>query len=485
MDTAFNILIADDDSSVYSASIKPFVNDLPHAKVFAVDSPARCRTITSEHSFHFVLLDISFGPDDASGLTLLQELRLSQPEAKIFMLSNHDDHGIMIKCMQGGATDFISKRDINMAQIARVIRGYIDGESQANKDLGTGMRLASLVGARFESQGMKAAFAKAALAQRSPNTPVLIVGETGVGKDVIARAITTTGTPRPVVSVDCGAISETLADSELFGNERGSFTGAERATTGKFRAANGGDLFLDEIGNLKRGIQEKLLRALQNKEITPVGGKSIKVNVRVIAATNEDLDVQVAAGTFRKDLFERLKGIVIQVPPLRSRPEDIPHIVRGIIAGSTRPDLDIAPTCMSLLAAYSWPGNVRELENLLKTIIASAANGPITVRHLPQQFIALIAAEKHIVPLKTQKAANGGPTLTIEIPVEANLPDASEIFLKTFIENRRIKMGVKHTSYKLAKALAISRTTLSSHVTRLGLFKPRKRKKRNATKSKE
>ena len=477
MDTAFNILIADDDSSVYSASIKPFVNDLPHAKVFAVDSPARCRAITREHAFHFILLDISFGPNDASGLALLQELRSGQPGAKIFMLSNHDDHGMMIKCMQGGATDFISKRDINMAQIARVIRGYIDSETQNNRDVGVGLRLASLVGARFESKGMKDAFAKAALAQRNSSTPVLIVGETGVGKDVIARAITATGTPRPVVSVDCGAISETLADSELFGHERGSFTGAERATAGKFRAANGGDLFLDEIGNLKRGIQEKLLRALQNKEITPVGGKSMRVNVRVIAATNENLDSQVAAGSFRKDLLERLKGIVIHVPPLRSRPEDIPHIVQGIIAASARPDLEIAPTCMSLLAAYSWPGNVRELENLVKTIIASAATGPITVRHLPEHFISLIAAEKQIRPLASQKAANGGPTLTIEIPVEAKLADASDIFLKSFIENRRINMGVKPSSYKLAEALDISRNTLRTYVSRLGLFKPRARKK--------
>ena len=470
MDNEFNILIADDDSTVYSASIKPFVRDLPQAKIYSADTPEKCRRYMEERAFQFILLDISFGPNDTSGLKLLPELRQAQPHSKIFMLSTHDDQLTMLKCMQAGATDFISKRDINLAHIAKVIRGYIESEGQTQRDETTGLTLAERVNARFVSTSMKRAFAMAALAQRSPSTPVLITGETGVGKDVIARAITSTGTNRPVVSVDCGAIPESLADSELFGHERGSFTGADRATTGKFRAAHGGDIFLDEIGNLKRSIQEKLLRAIQNKEITPVGGKSLKVDARVIAATNEDLEQQVLAGNFRKDLFERLKGIVIKIPPLRERPEDIPVIANAVIAASSQPELEIVPACMSLLTTYSWPGNVRELENIVKTMVASAGTGPITVRHLSAQFLASLAQEMDLKP-EAVPGTDNGPTIRIDIPIESKLADAEAIFLKAFIETRRQRLGVKPSSYLLADKLNISRTTLRTYVRRLGLLK--------------
>ncbi len=243
---------------------------------------------------------------------------------------------------------------------------------------------------------MRRVFALATLAQRSQLTPVLITGETAVGKDVVANAIAAVEEKRSLVSLDCGAIAESVADSELFGNERGSFTGAERTTLGKFRAAQGGDLFLDEIGNLKRSIQEKLLRAIQNKEITPVGGKAVKVDTRIIAATNEDLDQQVESGKFRKDLLERLKGIVIHIHTLRDRPEDIEVIADGIIAKSDKLTLTIAPACMSLSTAYSWPGNVRELEHVVNAMVAAAVSSPMTVRQLPQQFMQSLATEMQL-----------------------------------------------------------------------------------------
>ena len=167
--------------------------------------------------------------------------------------------------MQAGATDFISKRDINIPNIAKIIRGFIESQGQEQQDEASGLRLATIVGARFASPSMKRVFALASLAQRNLSTPVLITGETGVGKDVVARAISAVPVKRTIVSVDCGAIAESIADSELFGHIRGSFTGAERSTMGKFQMADKGDLFLDEIGNLKKSIQEKLLRALQNK----------------------------------------------------------------------------------------------------------------------------------------------------------------------------------------------------------------------------
>lgn len=466
MENAFNILIADDDSSVYSASIKPFVRDIPEAKIYSAATPALCRQMMETLRFQFILLDISFGPNDSSGLTLLPEFRKAQPDSKIIMLSTHDDQITMMNCMQAGANDFISKRDIDIQHIAKIIRGFIESQGQEKQDEAKGHRLANLVGARFVSQSMRRVFALAALAQRNSSTPVLITGETGVGKDVVANAIAAVDEKRSLVSLDCGAIAESVAESELFGHERGSFTGAERATLGKFRAAQGGDLFLDEIGNLKRSIQEKLLRAIQNKEVTPVGGKAVKVDTRIIAATNEDLDQLVTDGRFRKDLLERLKGIVIHIPPLRDHPEDIAVIAEGIIAGSEKPTLTIAPACMSLLTAYSWPGNVRELEHVVNAMVAAAASSPITVRQLPHQFMRSLATEMQLQPALP---LIDGPFLRIDIPLETELVVAENQFLKAFIDAKQRQLGVKPSSVNLAEKLNISRTTLRKYARRLGL----------------
>ncbi|MGE0175098.1 MAG: sigma-54-dependent transcriptional regulator [Oligoflexales bacterium] len=469
MENAFNILIADDDSTVYSASIKPFMRDIPEAKIYSAATPALCRQMMAGQQFQFILLDISFGSNDLSGFALLTEFRQAQPNSKIIMLSTHDDHLTMMNCMSAGATDFISKRDIDISHIAKIIRGFIQSQGQERHDEATGLRLAEMVGARFASDSMRRVFALAALAQRSRGTPVLITGETGVGKDVVANAIASVDMKRPLVSVDCGAIAESVAESELFGHERGSFTGADRTTLGKFRAAQGGDLFLDEIGNLKRSIQEKLLRAIQNKEVTPVGGKAVKVDARVIAATNEDLEKQSTIGNFRKDLLERLKGIVIHIPPLRDRPEDIAVIANGVIASSDKPTLVIAPACMSLLTAYSWPGNVRELEHVVNAMVSAAANSPITVRQLPQQFMRALSNE---MQRQTGTLPIEGPSLRIEIPLDTELLVAENHFLKAFLEARQQQLRVKPSSVELAEKLNISRTTLRKYVKRLGLAEP-------------
>jgi DNA-binding NtrC family response regulator len=466
MENAFNILIADDDCGVYSASIKPFVRDFPEAKIYSAETPTLSRQMMAAHQFQFILLDISFGQNDMSGLSLLPEFRSTQPNSKIIMLSTHDDQHMMMSCMQAGATDFISKRDIDIPHIAKIIRGLIESQIQDKQDEAKGLRLAGLVGARFASESMRRVFAMAARAQRAKTVPVLITGETGVGKDVVANAIAAVAEKRSLVSVDCGAIAELVAESELFGHERGSFTGAERTTLGKFRAAQGGDLFLDEIGNLKPSIQEKLLRAIQNKEVTPVGGKSVKVDTRIISATNENLDQQVINGNFRKDLLERLRGIVIHIPPLRDRPEDISVIANGIIAASDKSTLTIAPACMSLMTAYSWPGNVRQLANVVNAMIASAVSSPITVRQLPQQFMQALAAEMQLQPAPQ---STDGPVLRLEIPLETELFVAENQFLKAFIDARQRQLGVKASSVDLANKLSISRTTLRKYVRRLGL----------------
>lgn len=233
MENAINILIADDDCGVYSASIKPFVRDFPEAKIYSTETPALRRQMMAAHQFQIILLDISFGQNDMPGLILLPEFRSAQPSSKIILLLTHDDQHTMMSCMQAGATDFISKRDIDILHIAKIIRGLIVSQTQDKQDEGKGFRLAGLVGASFAS---------AARAQRATKTAVLITGETGVDKDVVANAIAAVEVRRSLVSVDGGAIAELVAESGLFGHERGSFTGAERTKLGKFRAVQGGDL---------------------------------------------------------------------------------------------------------------------------------------------------------------------------------------------------------------------------------------------------
>jgi DNA-binding NtrC family response regulator len=224
----------------------------------------------------------------------------------------------------------------------------------------------------------------AKVARRS--SAVLITGESGTGKELVARAIHNASHRTPFVPVDCGSLPASLVESELFGYVQGAFTGAVRAKSGLFQAANGGTLFLDEVGELPRELQPKLLRALQQGEVRPIGAtRGTAVDVRVIAATHRDLREEVAAKRFREDLYFRLAVVTLRVPALRDRPEDIPLLARHFAACNAGPGFDstILPDAMELLVGYDWPGNVRELENALERAVALNTNGPIRKEDLP------------------------------------------------------------------------------------------------------
>jgi transcriptional regulator with GAF, ATPase, and Fis domain len=221
---------------------------------------------------------------------------------------------------------------------------------------------------------------------RSP-MPVLVTGETGTGKEVVARAVHEGSGRDPFVPVNCAALPEHLLESELFGHERGAFTGADRAKAGLFEAAHEGTLFLDEVGDLPLPLQPKLLRALESGEIRRVGAtRAIHVDVRLVAATNRDLEEEVAAGRFREDLFWRLNGLALHVPPLRERPADVPVFVEhylGRFPGGR--GLRLSSEALSVLTAYPWPGNVRELKSVVERAATLAAGGPIGVDVLPER----------------------------------------------------------------------------------------------------
>src|SRR4029077_18227505 len=218
-------------------------------------------------------------------------------------------------------------------------------------------------------------------------TPVLITGESGTGKELVARAIHYRGllAKRPFVAVDCGSLVPTLIESELFGYEKGAFTGAAKSKEGLFESANGGTIFLDEIGELPLEMKAKLLRVLQEKEVRPVGSNNrVKVDVRVIAATNRDLEASYRAGTFRKDLYFRLNVVTVHVPALRDRRGDIPELVQWFLSryAPTQP-IKITSAAMNCLRRYDWPGNVRELENCIERAIALGNQHTIDVDDLP------------------------------------------------------------------------------------------------------
>ncbi|HSZ82056.1 MAG TPA: sigma-54 dependent transcriptional regulator, partial [Polyangia bacterium] len=286
---------------------------------------------------------------------------------------------------------------------------------------------------------------------------VLIRGETGTGKEVVARLVHGASQRRagPFVAVNVSAIPEPLAESELFGHVRGAFTGADKARTGRFAAANGGTLFLDEIGEMPRGVQVKLLRALQEREVTPVGGsEALPVDVRVIAATHRDLEGMVAEGTFREDLFYRLDVVPIEIPPLRERRGDIPalaeHFRVEVNAREGRTVPGFALDVVQRLGAYDWPGNVRELENLVERLVVVANNRLVVMDDLPTHL------RMTVVDLDNA---------TLDLP-EAGVD--LRIFL-TQLEERLIAQALERTGgnkNRAAELLGINRTTLVEKLRR-------------------
>jgi len=235
---------------------------------------------------------------------------------------------------------------------------------------------------------------------------VLITGESGTGKELVARAIHFRGpfAKRPFVAVDCGALVPTLIESELFGYEKGAFTGALKSRPGLFQVAHGGTILLDEVGELPPEMQAKLLRVLQEKELRPVGSnQSVKVDVRVIAATNRDLEAAYRAGSFRKDLYFRLNVVTVQVPPLRERKSDIPLLVRAFLERYTPgPPLTITAAAMNALLQYDWPGNVRELENCIERAVALRNHDCVAVADLPSALGDTHASAKPFQPLPAE-----------------------------------------------------------------------------------
>ena len=389
------LLIVDDDLASCRTLQLHFRTQGHEAHV--AHSAAEALAVRGRVAPELIILDVRM--PGRSGLDALPDIKEAFPGAHAIVITAFHDMETTIQAMQRGADDYIQKpidlEELNaaVAKALRYARGEAQGVLVASAEHAGGDR-DSMVG---HSRTMKEVFKTIGLAASSGAT-VLITGESGTGKELVARAIHRAG-PNPAgpyVAVNCAALVETLLESDMFGHEKGAFTGAVERRAGKFASANHGTLFLDEVSELSHAIQAKLLRALQEKEFVPLGAQEPQTtDARVIAATNVDLANRVRDGSVREDLYYRLKVIDIHLPPLRERKEDLPDLVQALLARINREMhrhvWRVDPQVLHCFEAYDWPGNVRELENVLMKAVALCPADVITCDLLPEQMCGVPA----------------------------------------------------------------------------------------------
>ncbi len=377
-----SILVVDDEESIRS-SLKSILEDEGYEVTVASNGQEALKAYTSDPP-DLMMLDIWMPEMD--GLETLRRVKEFVPTAQVMMMSGHGSIETAVKAIKLGAYDYIEK-PLSLENVTLRVKHALDQYrlEQENRSLKTKVQR------KFELVGQSPAMARLRqlIETAGPtNSRVLIGGENGTGKELVARAIHM-HSPRadhPFVAVNCAAIPETLIESELFGHEKGAFTGATSMKRGQFEQADGGTLFLDEIGDMSLSTQAKVLRALQEQQFTRVGGsKLMKVDVRVLAASNKDLEQEIEKGQFREDLYYRLNVVPIIVPPLRERREDIPALVRHFMKIHAEEQglriKEVTPDAMAVFQQYEWPGNIRELRNLIERLMIMVPGPVIDAQH--------------------------------------------------------------------------------------------------------
>ena len=362
-----------------------------------------------------VLTDLKL--PNQSGVELLKQIKAVLPRTEVAIMTGHGSIESAVDAMKLGAYDYIEKpfrvdkMRLLLQRMAEKVR-LVNENAFLRERVTTEENLDGIIGTSSGMQDVLRMISRL----KDTRTPVLISGESGTGKELVARAIHFRGmmAQTPFVAVDCGALVPTLMESEMFGYEKGAFTGAMKSKTGLFQAANGGSIFLDEIGELPLEMQAKLLRVLQEKEVRPVGSNDRHtVDVRVIAATNRDLESAYRTGTFRKDLYFRLNVVTVHIPPLRERRADIPMLVHHFLNHytPTKP-LQVTAAAMKSLLQYDWPGNVRELENCIARAVTLGDQQTIDVQDLPPAIRSEQPATSEMTP---QDAASLSTTALAEM----------------------------------------------------------------------
>jgi DNA-binding NtrC family response regulator len=411
-----------------------------------------------EGEIDLVLCDLAL--PGGGGLSLLQQVRAQHPDTAVVLLSAFGSVQDAVQAMQNGAADFLGKPFANDQVLVAVDRALektaLQKENLALRTaLDDRLRLDNVIGT---DPRMQAIF-KTVKAVADTRTTVLITGESGTGKTLLARSLHALSARRngPFVEVNCGALPETLLESELFGHQKGAFTGAVRDKVGKFEAASGGTIFLDEVGTSSPAFQVKLLRVLQDRVIERVGDtRTIPVDVRIVLATNKDLEAAVRAGQFREDLYYRINVITIEMPPLRERQSDVAtlaeHFLRRFASEHGRPALTFTPRALAALVQAPWPGNVRQLENLVERAVVLSQGKTIDLPDLPAALHTAPAA-----PAAPHAAA--GPVLPLKEALQG--PE------KSLIERALQHCGGNRE--KAAVALGINRSTLFHKLRKYGI----------------
>ena len=404
-----NLLVVDDDRA-----IREGCRDTAHIagfNTFVADSAEHAGKILDQQAIDIVLLDLKL--PGVNGLDSLRDIKSRRPNAVVIIMTGFATVPSAVQAMKYGAFDYISK-PFTLDELRVMLERAIDELKVTTEKRVLRERLrskngfGSIIGRSPEMEKLYRIIAKAAQSTH----PVLITGESGTGKELVARSIHYSGPchDKPFIPVDCGSLVPSLIESELFGYARGAFTGALRAKEGLLAIAQGGTVFLDEVGELPVDLQAKLLRAIQEKEIRPVGStKRLPINVRVLAATNRDLEDGVAEGTFRRDLYFRLNVLTLKIPPLRERKQDIPLLVEHFLdrlARTTGAQRTISEEALRALEQYDWPGNVRELENSLDRACAlssgptlQTADLPSPIQNIHHRIPPEVSAGPRIVPL--------------------------------------------------------------------------------------
>jgi DNA-binding NtrC family response regulator len=442
------VLIVDDDP-VQRRLVEAMVQRFGYRALTAEGGDAAVALLTGDQATPIDCVVLDLVMPDLDGLGVMARMRRAGLDTPVIVQTAHGGIDNVVSAMRAGATDFVVKpagaERMEVSLRNALATKALAGELQRVKRSRDGTLMLTDVITR--SPAMTSVL-HAAEKTAASNIPVLIEGESGVGKELMARAIHGSGDRRakPFVAVNCGAMPENLVESILFGHEKGAFTGATEKHTGKFIEADGGTLFLDEVGELPPAAQVKLLRALQESEVEPVGSrKTVKVDVRIISATNRDLIADVKAGRFREDLFYRLHVFPITIPPLRQRPEDIGELARHFMAriaaeqGKRLRHFDAAT--LAQLTAFRWPGNVRQLENAIFRAVVLADGDTIGANEFPQ--LATQAIDPALGADAGPVMIDASPTMTPDLPAElsADAGDGADRYVSIHDRMARLNPG--------------------------------------------
>ncbi len=449
-----------DDEELYRSALERILGRVGHTVVTARDA-TEALEVVSARSIDLVLADIQM--PGINGIELIRQIHDCAPDLPCIVVTGHGSSERSLEALRAGAFWYLEKPfdqghlDVVRRLVEQAIEtGRLRAENRIlQHQLRSKYRFESIVGSSSALRSVLDVVAKVA----ESDSTVLICGESGTGKELIARAIhyNSPRSERMFVTVNCGAIPEELLESELFGHVRGAFTNAVSHREGRFTVADGGTIFLDEIGDMSPNLQVKLLRVLQDRTFEPVGSsKTLTVNVRVVAATNQNLEVAIRERRFREDLFYRLNVIPIEVPPLRDRPDDIPLLAQHFldIANQEKGKKveTLSQEAIDLLCSHSWPGNVRELENLIERLVVLGGEGEIAAQDLPPQL-----------------RSSG-----VRTPAAPRIPPSGLSFRDTVddYETDLILQALEQTHWnknRAARLLGLNRTTLIEKIKKKGL----------------